>query len=94
MRQRAEEFLRTYEVGSIVNWPGFTSTTRARRKAYVGNVLFRIESINGRSLQGYGADDMDEEVLFAAGTRYKVIDVVADGAVLAVDLVEVAERKP
>jgi NAD:arginine ADP-ribosyltransferase len=92
--QRTEVFLRNYKVGAIVTWPGFTSTTRSRRNAYVGNVLFRIESINGRSLQGYGAEESDEEVLFATGTRYKVIDVVADEAVLAVDLVEVPERTP
>jgi hypothetical protein len=92
MRQRPEAFLRNHRVGSIVTWPGFTSTTRTRHNAYAGDLLFRIESINGRSLQGYGADEGDEEVLFATGTRYKVIDVIAGEALLAVDLVEVPER--
>jgi hypothetical protein len=52
-------------------------------------VLFRIESVSGRSLQGYGADESDEEVLFGTGTRYKVRDVVlgVDG-IIAADLIE------
>lgn len=92
IRQRLE-FLRKYEIGTIVTWPGFTSTTRIRRGAYMGNALFRIESITGRSLQGYGAEEADDEVLFATGTRYKVIDMVADERVLLVDLVEVPQRR-
>jgi hypothetical protein len=59
----------------------------------MGNALFRIESITGRSLQGYGAEEADDEVLFATGTRYKVIDMVADERVLLVDLVEVPQRR-
>jgi len=92
IRQRREEFVGKYNVGTVVTWPGFTSTTRVRRNAYVGDVLFRIESITGRSLQGYSADEGDEEVLFGTGTRYRVVGVVADEAVLALDLVEVTQR--
>jgi NAD:arginine ADP-ribosyltransferase len=92
IRERTEEFIRKHKVGTIVTWPGFTSTTRIRRNAYVGNVLFRIESTTGRSLQGYSADDGDEEVLFATGTRYRIVSVIADEAVLALDMVEVLQR--
>jgi hypothetical protein len=90
--QKAEEFLRNHKTGTIVTWPGFTSTTRIRRNAYVGNVLFRIESTTGRSLQSYSADEADEEVLFATGTRYRIVGVIADEPVLVLDMVEVTQR--
>ena len=87
----SREFLEKYRPGEIVMWPGFASTTRNRALAYVGNVLFRIESLSGRSLYGYSADDSEEEVLFGTGARYRVADVaIGKDGVIAVDLVEVA----
>jgi NAD:arginine ADP-ribosyltransferase len=88
-RLKPEVFLQSHGIGEMLIWPEFTSATRRRRNAYVGNVLFRIESVSGRSLQGYGADESDEEVLFGTGTRYKVRDVVlgVDG-IIAADLIE------
>jgi hypothetical protein len=88
IKQRRAEFLSDLKIGKVLTWPGFTSTTRRRHNAYVGNALFRIRSITGRSLQGYGADEADEEVLFATGTRYIVIGAAVEEAIVAVDLVE------
>ena len=85
-----DEFLRTYQVGRVFDWPGFTSITRSAEKAYIGNVLFRIRSLSGRSMHGVGAEESEEEVLFMAATRFVVseISVRGDGVVL-VDLAEV-----
>jgi hypothetical protein len=85
-----DHFSRTYQVGRIFVWPGFTSTTRTAEKAYIGNVLFRIRSLTGRSLQGVGAEEAEEEILFMAGTRFMVsgVSVRVDGVVL-IDMAEV-----
>jgi len=85
-----DAFLRAYRVGHVVVWPGFTSTTRTAEKAYIGNVLFRIRSLTGRSLHGVGAEESEEEVLFMAATRFLVSEMSArsDGVAL-VDLAEV-----
>jgi hypothetical protein len=89
-RLKPEAFLTSHRVGQTLTWPGFTSTTRNRRNAYVGNVLFRIESVSGRSLHGYGANEADEEVLFGTGTRYNVVDVIlGDDDIVVAELVEV-----
>ena len=92
IRHQPDVFLSRHKVGETVTWPGFTSTTRTRHNAYVGNVLFRIESMTGRSLQGYAADEADEEVLFGTGTSYKVLDIAREEPVIAVDLVEMPQR--
>jgi NAD:arginine ADP-ribosyltransferase len=74
-KETLASFLRRYRKDGIAVWPGFTSTTRNRADAYAGDVLFRIESMSGRSLQGYSADEYDDEVLFAAGSTYIVGDI-------------------
>jgi hypothetical protein len=85
-----DHFSRTHQVGSVHVWPGFTSTTRTAEKAYIGNVLFRIGSLTGRSLHGVGAEESEEEVLFMAGTRFMVsaVSLRGDGIAL-VDMVEI-----
>jgi hypothetical protein len=84
-----EAVLSRYRRNAVIRWRGFTSTTRDRHKAYVGNLLFRIYSRSGRSIQGYTADELEEEVLFESGTEFYVRDLVEhpDGTVV-IDLIE------
>jgi hypothetical protein len=82
-------FLSRYRRGATVTWLGFTSAARDVRTAYVGEVLFRIESRNRRALQAFSADLSDEEVLFESGTKFRVRDTISHvTGVIAVDLVE------
>jgi hypothetical protein len=85
-----DHFSRTYQAGHVFVWPGFTSTTRTAEKAYIGNVLFRIRSLTGRSLQGVGAEESEEEILFMAGTRFMVSAALVRGdGVVLVDMAEI-----
>ncbi len=79
------------EKNEIAVWLGFTSTTRNKADAYAGYVLFRIESKSGRSLQGYSADDYDDEVLFAAGSNH-IVEGTEQGPV-GVTIVELTEAE-
>jgi hypothetical protein len=87
------EFLKKYILDRTVTWPAFTSATRHRNKAFFGTVLFRITSKAGRSLQGYSADEIEEEVLFEAGTKFRVRDRFVDERLIVIDVDELQERK-
>jgi NAD:arginine ADP-ribosyltransferase len=66
------DVLDRYHVGSIVTWRGFTSSTPDIASAYGGNTLFAISSSTGRYIQPWSADAYVREVLFAAGTSFRV----------------------
>jgi NAD:arginine ADP-ribosyltransferase len=85
-----DDFLRTFQAGRVLTWPGFVSTTRSPEKAYIGNVLFRIRSLTGRSLHGVGAEESEEEVLFQTGTRFMIsaVSEASSGLVVVVDMTE------
>ena len=63
----------SYAMGNVVTWHAFTSTSRDKTMAYQGNVGFLIHSLSGRSLQGYSAVEIEQEVLFGPGARFRVL---------------------
>ena len=64
-----------YVKGKRVKFRAFTSSARVERKAFVGNVLFIIGSKNGRILGNYADKPGEDEILFAAGSEFEVVDV-------------------
>lgn len=84
-----DDFIARYAVGAIVQWRGFSSAARTPDKAYRNEALFAIASRSGRSLQGYSAEDGEEEVLFGADARFIVLSLRMLGGFRV--LVELAE---
>lgn len=73
-----DEFLRDYMssssgVGAEVTWLAFGSSTLDERQAVVGNVLFIIQSHDGRQLGAYADLAEEQEVLFAPLSRFRVL---------------------
>lgn len=70
-------FLAKYHHGSIETWPGFTSCSLSFRRAcrYSFDVVFLIQPRTGRVLGQYAHDAADQEVVFPAGTRFRVRSV-------------------
>ena len=54
-------------------WPAFSSSSRNKRKAFHRNSLFRIESRHGKDIKPYSAIPSEDEVLFKAGSRFRVL---------------------
>ncbi|HLZ05063.1 MAG TPA: ADP-ribosyltransferase domain-containing protein [Bradyrhizobium sp.] len=85
-----DEFCETYDVGIVVRWPGFTSTSAVREEAFPGNVLFTIRSYSGRILGLYADKPSEREILFPSGTRYRVTFMERDDDVVVIELEEYA----
>ena len=62
-----------YDLGNIVTWHAFTSTSRDKTMAYQGNIGFLIHSQNGRSLQGYAVNEIEQEILFGPEAQFKIL---------------------
>ena len=64
--------------GQIAKWLGFSSTTRNREKAFLGNTLFIIDIKQpvlidcGFDISAISAFEDEEEVLLLAGGRFKI----------------------
>ena len=67
------DVLAGHRVGGTVLYPAFTSASIERATAYGGPHRFRILSLRGKSIGPYAADPGENEVLFAAGTRFQVL---------------------
>ncbi|UFZ06535.1 hypothetical protein LQG66_09660 [Bradyrhizobium ontarionense] len=81
--------LAKYTAGAIVDWPGFTSTSRDEDKALDGNMTFTILSRSGRVLGGYSDMPSEDEILFHAATKYRVLLVQRQNDDAVVELEEV-----
>jgi hypothetical protein len=64
-------------VGLRFAWPAFTSATRRLERTLGAQTLFVMESLTGRSLQFYAADDGEEEILFLPGSRFVVSSITS-----------------
>jgi len=63
----------TYLPGSIHLWSGFSSTSRREAGAYDRNTRFTIRGRHGKDVQAYSAHPSEDEILFAADTRFRVL---------------------
>ncbi|WP_156687873.1 WXG100-like domain-containing protein [Mycobacterium sp. Marseille-P9652] len=78
------EVLAQYRPGEFVIEKGFLSTTTdpsvAQSDAFAGNVEFRITSFTGREVAAFSVLPEEQEVLFAAHTRFFVLSKTVDPA--------------
>jgi hypothetical protein len=92
-------FLREYAIsedgaGSEVVWKAFSSATFDENQALAGNVLFIIQSENGRRLGDYADLREEQEVLFAPGSCFRVQGLEHTAVKAIVNLIEVSPSKP
>ena len=71
----------------------FTSTTKNAERAFEGNVLFIIASLNGRELGPYSDKLSEEEVLFQTGLRIEVLGLEQQGGLLVINVAEFVTMK-
>ena len=71
------EELKDYVEGAIVTYPGYTSTSLSYGFGRIQN--FVIRSKTGRYIAPYTRSYYEYEVLFPAGTKFKVIKRDEDG---------------
>jgi hypothetical protein len=77
-----------YAQASDINWPCFNSASADRLRAYPGDTLFAIASINGRRLQGYAVDDSEQEILFLPNSWFNVVGIANSYGRKMIQLVE------
>lgn len=66
-------------VGETITERAFVSASRSPSKAFSGNVRFYIISRHGKEIEEWSAYPDEEEVLFAPGAQFKVLEYVRDG---------------
>jgi NAD:arginine ADP-ribosyltransferase len=59
-----------YRLGQVIEWRAFSSCSTDEAQAIVGNVLFIIQSKNGRVLGEFAEDPREGEVLFPPGSTF------------------------
>lgn len=62
--------------GSTIRAESFYSTTKKRNPTFEGEVNIFIESKTGRDISKLSAIQSEEEVLFPAGTQFRVVDMM------------------
>ncbi len=58
--------------GLPITFEGFTSTSRIKGANFSGNVMFRIQSKTGAIVEDISLHKSEKEVLFRAGSRFKI----------------------
>jgi len=86
-----DAIMEDYEVGHTTQWTAFTSTTKNAERAFEGNVLFIIASLNGRELGPYSDKLSEEEVLFQTGLRIEVLGLEQQGGLLVINVAELSQ---
>jgi hypothetical protein len=61
------------QVGTTVQYPAFTSTSKNQGFASGGNTVLTIHSLSGKAISGFSVNPSEEEVLFAPNAKFKVI---------------------
>jgi hypothetical protein len=83
------EFLEPYRVGTTRDTPAFTSSTKDVNQAFVGNVLFVINSHTGPEIERFSAFQYEREILFPTNTKFRILAVekTDDSAVIEIEQV-------
>lgn len=79
---------RALETGEAIVYPGFTSTTDGP-DIWAGNVLYQIASHGGRAVSALSNEPEEREILFRAGTRFKVRRIEQQGATWYIELEDI-----
>ena len=90
-RSMTDDMLRPYQVGEVVTERSFISTSRPGTSAASreGNVAFTYNSRTGRDISLISVTPSEGEVLFAPGTRFRVLSVQRVGGARIIHLEEV-----
>lgn len=85
-----DQAMKKYAPGAVVQERGFVSSTKDFdvAKDAIGNVRFVYESVTGREVRDVSYFAAESEVLFKAGTKFKVLARETDGGMLQVFLRE------
>ncbi len=84
---RAEQA--TYTTGSVFTWADFSSSSARRGGAFSRNTRFIIHGKHGKDIRRYSAIRSEDEVLFKAGSTFRVLNRRMDGNVLEFEVEEV-----
>ena len=76
-----------YVPGSVVTEAAFTSASVGR--SFGGNVRFTIRSLHGKRIDRLSRYPSEREVLFRAGTRFRVLSSRREGGLTKIELEEV-----
>ena len=79
--------LAKHKVGEIVAYEAFTSASTGT--GFGGRHRFVVQSKHGKQIQPYSAHGHEQEVLFAPGTRFRVLDRRDEGETVYITLEEV-----
>lgn len=70
--ESGDRWLDGYQIGATVTRPGFTSASITH--PFEGNVQHVIESVGGKNVSSVSSHPYENEVLFAPGTQFEVLD--------------------
>lgn len=81
LSQAGKAFVDSHVVGSTVQYPGFTSTSKAKTTPYFSyqrdtqpyNVRLKVKSKTGRDVSSYSSKPNEKEVTFRANTQFRVV---------------------
>ena len=71
-----EKYLNAKNSDSLFVEPAYLSTTSDTSKVFKGNAFFEVKSKSGKSVKDVSQFPDELEILFKAGTRFKVIEAV------------------
>lgn len=74
-----ERYALNMSKGAPITFEGFTSTSRIKGANFSGNVMFRIQSKTGAIVEDISLHKSEKEVLFRAGSRFKVLKMEKRG---------------
>ena len=80
-----EEFAK-YVPGQVATEYAFTSASMGR--GFGGNAVFTIRSRHGKRIDGLSRYPSEREMLFKAGTRFRVLSVESEGGTTKIEMEE------
>lgn len=79
-QKQLEPYINAFKNGSVHIEKAFLSTSYSENKAFGGNVFFEITSKKGTMIEKLSDFESEKEVLFKAGQKFKVTDVIDKGS--------------
>lgn len=90
--QNPKAFLEAHKPGEVVQYMGFTSASHDQNRAFAGSIRYLIHSRTGRVVEGLSAHDVEQEVLFAPWTRFRVVRVDLEASPILIELEELVDQ--
>jgi hypothetical protein len=88
-----ERFLLSHQVGEVVQYNGFTSTSAAAGQKFYGDIQLTIISRSGKNISQHSALPHQQEVLFRSGSKFNVLSRAVDSTgIVRIVLEEIANQ--